>query len=228
MRLTKDGIEALAKEVRKWAGTNHLGQDWSLFYNGKRFTHPLVKDAEGNYKYTHRTEKDVNPLNYCEWFDEKFIMGMSYDGIMYECINGYNRLKAYEKLELIAHDYGLYIEHCDSCHCLFAPNGDIEDYEYTWFAKEKPIYLYNPTDAPTNAIEDIMHYWHTESAKAGDHGGCVIGAYLEFWFNGNPYRMLPQSPWQGELSWLEPLDKVKQMLTEAGATEIIWNCGRLD
>lgn len=229
MKLTKANIEQLAKDVKKWASANQLGYDWLLFYNGKMFDHPLVKDDNGNYRYTRKTVKNVDPHKYSEWYSEKFIMGMAYDGQMYECINGYNRYKAYEKLEQILEGYGLSLECCDSCHCEFVWDGDdIEDVEYTYFPKEKLVWLYRPDDAPDHVIENVMTTWYDLAKKVGDKGACTIGEYIEFLYKGTRYRMASQTPYQGEWSWREPLPIVRTLLANAGAVDIKVNYGRLD
>lgn len=238
MKLTKPMIEEMAKAVRRWASAEKLGRDWSLFYNGKLLSHPCVnKPTEDNpyrYVYTRKTERNVDPHDYSEWFSEKFIMGMSYDGQMYECINGYNRYKAYEKLEQIAKMFGCYIEHCDSCHCEFVWDGDdIEDVEYTLFVKEKPVWLHRPSDAPDDAIASIMTDFYRMATEVGDKGACTMGEHIEFRYKGGDgvsrlYRMSMQTPYQGEWSWRKPLPEVKRRLELCGATEIYIDYGRLD
>ena len=235
-KLTKENIEQLAKEIRRWANANKLGKDWLLFYNGKMMHSPLGDDY--HYKRS-RVEKDVNPLDYCEWFSDEFIMGMSYDGIMYECIKEYSYHKAFRKLEEILDKYGLYLEHCDSTHCEFV-NLNNDEVETTHLQRKRVVHLIRPGRAYIEhnrnncvivyprELDDVMRFWHEESEKVGDIGCCVIGEYLQFEYNGDTYRMSGQSPYQGEYSWTQPLPKVKEMLTGMGATEIFFNCGRLD
>lgn len=229
-KLDKAGIEQLAKDVRKWASDNKLGKDWMLFYNGKLFDYPLVKGKDGHYVYGSGKEKQgVSPLDYSEWFSDKFIMGMSYDGLMYECINGYTKAKAYENLESLLSDYNLYLEHCDSCHCEFVWGGDsMSDVEYTAFEKEKVNWLYLPEDAPDDAIRLLMHEFERLCTEVGDKGACTIGEYIEFRRDGKLYRMCMQTPYQGEISWRKPLPTVLKMLEMAGVTDIHVNYGRLD
>ena len=73
-----------------------------------------------------------------------------------------------------------------------------------------------------------MNRWYTLSTFAGDGGSCVLGAGLEFEWRGNKYFMSACSPYQGSLSWEEPLDEIKQMLADIGAEKIYYNCGRMD
>lgn len=235
-KLTKTDIEQLAKEIRRWANRCKLGKDWVLFYNGKMMHSPLGDD----YRYKRsRVEKDVNPLDYCEWFNDEFIMGMSYDGIMYRCINGYEKGSAYAYLEAILHNYGLQIAHCDSCHCEFV-NYDNDEVETTKLKRKRVIRLISPGKAKIehcwddnvevypSELNEVMITWRSESEKVGDIGGCVLGDYLQFDYKGDTYRMDNQSPYQGEYSWTKPLPKIKKMLADMGATNIFHYPGRLD
>lgn len=237
-KLTKANIEELAKEIRRWASKNKLGKDWSLFYNGIRLNYPLERGKDGHYNYRRLPVKEeANPLDYCEYYSDKFIMGMSYDGIMYECINGYRALRAYDKLEAILENYGLYIEHCDSCHCEFV-NADNDEVEFYKPERKRILRLYGPgrcleehnfNDADYHhELDRVMEYWMTESTKVGDKGACTLGEYIEFEYKGTTYRMSAQTPYQGEFSWREPLPGVKAMLADMGANNVYVNYGRLD
>lgn len=221
MKYTKKDIEKLSGKVFRWASTNRCGKDFGVFYNGKLKSWHYDFDIGKYVKVT----KDCNPLDHCEYFSEKFIGGMWYDGQVYEIINGWS--KKFDKLNDILQEYGLYFEHCDSCHGEFVPIDDIDDYEYTVFFREKPIWLHRPNDAPTE-IADIMNEYYEMSKAVGDIGACTIGEYIEFRYEDKLYRMSPQTPYQGEQSWREPLPEVRRMLVNVGATEIHVNYGRLD
>ena len=221
--MTKKEIEKLANKVFRWASSNRCGKDFGVFYNGKLKSWHYDLDL---HKYVKRTRHDVNPLEYCEYFSPKFIGGMWYDGQMYDIINGWGN--KFEKLNNLLKEYGLYFEHCDSCHGEFVPIDSIDDYEYTDFFREKPIWLYRSNDAPDSTINRIMDEYFKLSSAVGDIGACTIGEYIEFRYEDKLYRMSPQTPYQGDYSWTQPLPIVKLMLAEAGATDIYVNHGRLD
>ena len=236
-KLTKANIEELANKVRAWALKYSLGKDWVIFYNGKKLHYPIVK-GDKSYTYAKKPEiTEENPLDYCEYFSNKFIMGMAYDGYMYEVINGYRREKAYEKLEEILQNYGLYLEHCDSCHCEFVNFGN-DEVEYYEPERKQILRLFGPgrccdehswnEEDYDRELDKVMNYWMAESTKIGDKGACVIGEYIEFEYKGKTYRMSPQTPYQGDFSWREPLPNVKALLTSMGADVIYVNYGRLD
>ena len=219
MKLTKADIENLAEEVKAWAKAYDLGEDWLLFYNGKRFD-----------PATNATVDGVDPHDYSEWFCEQFIMGMAYDGAMYECINDYDDYCfASEALDKLLSRYGLYCERGDSCHCDFVWGGDdIEEVDYTYFPKESIAWIHMVHHAPDEKIAEVMRKWWDMSAEVGDIGACTLGQYVEFVYKGQKYRMSAQSPWQGDWSWRQPLPEVKRMLAECGATEIRVDYGHLD
>lgn len=221
-KITKSDINKLAGKVFRWASSNRCGHDFGIYYNGKcrEWYYDITQ-----HKYVKRTRENINPLDYCEYFSPKFVMGMWYDGEMYDVMNGCGR--RFEKLEKLLEQYGLYCEHCDGCHAEFVPIDDVEDFEYTNFYKEKPVRLYRPDDAP-DKIADIMRKYHELSEAVGDVGACTIGEYIEFRYNKILYRMSPQTPYQGDISWRTPLPEVREMLIDIGATEIHVNYGRLD
>lgn len=226
-KLTRKDIDSLAREIRHWASSNRLGKDWLLFWNGKMFTHEYDLDSR---KYHTTTRRSVNPLDYCRDFPENFVAGMAYDGTMYECINGYSHRRAYDELVSIVYEYGLYLEHADSFHCAFVPVWDDMTVEYTRLKRATTVWLVRSTspDAPED-VARIMDAWFSMCTyEPGDEGSCVCGAYLHFMLRGIEYRMSPQSPWQGSLSWERPLPKVERMLEDIGATDIYYYPGNLD
>lgn len=232
-KLTKADIENMAKEIRQVASKYRLGNDWSLFYNGKMFTHECVSKPTADNPYHHVYKRvikeNVDPHNYSEWFSDAFIMGMAYDGTMYEVINYGEHPAAYAALERVAEKYNTYMEPCDSCHLEFAWNGnDIEEVEYTLFVKEKPKWLYRCSDAPDESIAEVMRRQYELATEVGDVGACTIGEHIEFRYKGTLYRMSMQTPYQGDWSWRETIPEVKRLLELRGATEIHVDYGRLD
>lgn len=222
--ITKQDIENIAKEIKHWASVNRL-YDYSLFYNGKMFAHDY---SEGWNHRKRKTKTGVNPLDYCEYFSEKFLIGMAYDGDMYECMNGYSRYKAYSKLEAILEKHHMYLEHCDYCHTEICCGFDDSEVEYTVFHKEKPVYIRKIYDCPDSIIYDIMETWKQKCLETGDKGSCVIGAYMEFRYHDVLYRMIPPTVFQGSISWESSVPLIENMLKAVGATEIHYHWGSLD
>ena len=105
--MRKINKEKLAREIIDWAKRNELGYDWAIYYNGKR------------YRAWKQDFEEVNHLDYCEYFSKEMIMGMSYDGTMYEIMNWYWGEGILDELNAILEKHGLYMELCDYCHCEF-------------------------------------------------------------------------------------------------------------
>ena len=234
--LTKNDIEKMAREIRVWA--KNYGKDWAIFYNGKKMHYPLVNTHDWHYEYSKRVkiEKDVNPRDYCEYFSDRFICGMSYDGTMYEVINYGN----YNALTKILEKYGLYLEHLDSCHCGFYPIYDDMEIEYTILPerpKEYDLYgigrcqekwTYEKFAYPEE-LNGVMAMWEEYSRILGDHDGlCIIGEGVEFNYKGNKYKMFNQSIYQGDRHYRKCAEYARCLLEKLGATDICINMGRLD
>jgi len=90
------------------------------------------------------------------------------------------------------------------------------------------IGLYRTSDAPDDAIADIMMYWFDCAKSYGDRGGCVIGAGFTFRYQGKWYFMHSQSPWQGSLSWEHFVNDIENELQLVGAEDIRYHWGTLD
>ena len=136
--------------------------------------------------------------------------------------------KLRSRLEKIFDKYGVYCELGNNWNLTCYPKDEDLKVDYTHYYKEpKPIYLYNGSE--NNGIfQPIMNEWRERSRATGDIGSCVIGAGMEFKYNGNKYFMSAQSPWQGSCSWEAHTDWVKQELKKLGCTEVYYNCGRMD
>lgn len=226
MKITKNVIAGMKDEIYAFCKLCGIPKnEFCVFYNGKMSSN-ISKDWR---KTVIRVTNDVNPLDYCEYFPENFILGLAYDGSMYELINGYMGNDLYERFTAIFKRNGLYLEHCDSCHAVIANSTNKEEeISYSVFKKKEIKKIYRAEDAPDSEIQTIMNAWYEMSKAYGDKGACVIGAYMEFDYKGDQYRMSPQSPYQGSLSWESNVDAVKNMLKNAGAENVYFNYGRLD
>lgn len=225
MKISKEEIVKMKDEIYAFAKKYGIGRgEFCVFFNGK-----MTCNVSKNWRKTIiRTKDNVNPLDYCEYFPEEFILGLAYDGPMYDVINGYAG-NLYDEFTKIFESRGLYLEHCDGCHAAVCnSDNDENDIEYTVLKKEEINYIYRDENAPDELIRLIMKIWYELSKAYGDVGGCVIGAYLEFVYKDKKYRMMPQSPYQGSCSWESGVEIVKNILKEIGSTDIYFNYGRLD
>ena len=225
MKITKKDIEQMVKEIYAFCKKEHIGKyEFILFYNGCSYGN--VSKNWRKPRLGRRNNQD--PHDWCEYYSENNIIAIACDGQMYDLLNGDYGYGLYEKFEEIFKKYNCYLECCDSCHYDVVYLGDDVDVEYTVWKKEEIIYLYTEDRAPDDQIKNIMISWYELSKDVGDIGSCVIGAYMEFVYKGQKYRMSPQSPYQGSVSWESPLEIVKTMLKNVGAEGIYFNYGRLD
>ena len=100
--------------------------------------------------------------------------------------------------------------------------------EYTNYKREEIKYIIHSEDAPDKKFGLIMDLWREMSRDVGDVGSCVIGAYLEMDYKGQKYRIHPQSPWQGSMSWEEPMKFIIGCFERIGAENVYYIPGRLD
>ena len=75
---------------------------------------------------------------------------------------------------------------------------------------------------------EIARRWFRLSEAIGDKGSCVLGAGFHFKYDGVPYFMPAQSPWQGSISWETHLSEIKKLLEDADAVDIWYEWGRMD
>lgn len=135
-----------------------------------------------------------------------------------------------DKLRAIFEKYGLYFELGNAWNLSAYPSNDDMQIEYTYYKRPKQkITLYrnryymNPPE-----LQAIMDKWYDLSAETGDKGSCVIGAGFHFEWKGDEYFMTACSPWQGSLSWEAHTGTIKFMLEDLGATNVWYDCGRMD
>lgn len=81
---------------------------------------------------------------------------------------------------------------------------------------------------PPRELLEVAEKWFKLSAETGDLGSCVLGAGLHFEYKNQKYEMYPQSPWQGEHSWLSHKDYIIGILKDLGATNINYEYGIMD
>lgn len=223
MKVTKQDIKKMAKEIKSVMNKNKVG-DFSILVG----TTQLYRDYNNHNKWTKR---EVDPLKFCEYFPEDFAMGFTVDGDAYEMFNYGDRPKTMGKIEAILDNYGFYLECAEPCYWFAALNNDPEDYELWHLKKEKIVWICNlgeTIDCDVPGIVNIWSTWYDMAKEVGDVGACTLGEYAEFKYNGVKYRMCPATPYQGDQSWIQPWPTIKDMLINAGCTDVYLNYGHLD
>lgn len=108
-------LEALAHEIYQWLRDHDMWIDVCIYYDGKRMCTD-VKDDNGEWVFRYNgepfIEEDVDPRDYFEYVADPHIISMSFEGALYEVLNGYcagwTKLEA-EFSELLS-KHGLYYE----------------------------------------------------------------------------------------------------------------------
>lgn len=103
--------EELATEIFEWLVKNEMWVDVRIYFNGKYWgTHN--PDADEYYYNEHKYYEGIaDPRDYFEWVREpENILSMSFEGPLYECLNGYCGYKLSEQFVKIFEKYGLYYE----------------------------------------------------------------------------------------------------------------------
>lgn len=114
VELTPERIEKLAYDIKDFLVENLMWIDVCIYFNGKSLS---TDDGNGHYAYndgdTNYIKENVKPSDYFEYVGEG-ILCMSFEGMLYDILNGYMRGSYYREIEykfceLLA-KYGLYYE----------------------------------------------------------------------------------------------------------------------
>lgn len=228
--ITKNKIEKIALRIIEVLEKKNLANDLCIYFNNKRILVKLKYNEENEtFSYIREEENNIDPHRYLNYCPYNHIISISTEGGLYHELN-YGSGEFPKTLENLFNKTGIYYERGESWNLSFYPIDDDMKIEYTKYEEPpKVIYAYyNKRYIYPEEIKIVMEAWYALSEKTGDIGGCVIGAYLEFKFKGNIYKMDPCSPYQGEGSWTSYVDIISNLLKGFGATEIKWNPGHLD
>ena len=108
--LTAKKREELATEIFNWLVDHELWADVCIYFNGKRWCTHDAKLEEFCYNERRYFEDEAEPKNYFEYVREPNILSMSFEGGLYEVLNGYVYEKLEEEFSKILEKYGLYYE----------------------------------------------------------------------------------------------------------------------
>lgn len=112
-KLSPKQREALAKEIHQFLVSHGLWVDCNIYFNGKCWsTMQKVGDHhEFCYNENRYFESVADPKDYFEYVREpENILSMSFEGGLYEVLNGYHSYKLEAEFQQIFHKYGLYYE----------------------------------------------------------------------------------------------------------------------
>lgn len=110
--LSPEQIETLAKEIHAFLVRHDLWMDVSIYFNGKRWSTQQKSGDQWEFCYNENRyfESIADPKDYFEYVREPNILSMSFEGGLYEVLNGYNGFKLEAEFQQIFHEYGLYYE----------------------------------------------------------------------------------------------------------------------
>ena len=226
LKFTKEMIEQFAYDIMKYLTKHHLDSDVCIYFNNKRIRHEYDwRSYNPSPKLI--VEENISPVDYFEYVNYDHILSMSFEGPLYESMN-YSG-KHMDGLHELFEKYGVYWELGDSWNLSAYPIDDDLEIEFTAYARpkqKKELYMWD-TSIPT-VLRRIMDTWYKLSELEGDKGSCVVGAGYNFTWEGDDYFMCACSPYQGSISWEENKDVVRMMLQGIGATDIIYDFGRMD
>lgn len=111
--LTVEQREQLATEIFNWLVDRELWMDVAIYFNGKRWSTANADHTEFCYNERRYFEDVADPKDYFEYVREpENILSMSFEGSLYEVLNGYVRgwVKLEDEFRKIFDKYGLYYE----------------------------------------------------------------------------------------------------------------------
>ena len=111
-KMTAKKVENLAKDIHTWLVNHEMWIDVHIYFNGKCWSTNNKDHTEFCYNENRYFEYEADPKNYFEYVREPNILSMSFEGILYEVLNGYTHgwTKTEAEFRAIFEKYGLYFE----------------------------------------------------------------------------------------------------------------------
>ena len=110
--LTKKQREQLATEIFNWLNDHEMWVDTQIYFNGKCWSTSNKDHTEFCYNERRYFEYEAEPKHYFEYVREPNILSMSFEGDLYDVLNGYayGWVKREEEFRKIFEKYGVYFE----------------------------------------------------------------------------------------------------------------------
>ena len=110
--LTKKQREELATEIFNWLNDHEMWVDTQIYFNGKCWSTGSKDHKEFSYNERKYFEYEAEPKHYFEYVREPNILSMSFEGDLYDVLNGYayGWVKKEEEFRKIFEKYGVYFE----------------------------------------------------------------------------------------------------------------------
>lgn len=110
--LTKKQREQLATEIFNWLNDHEMWVDVCIYFNGKCWSTSNKNGVEFCYNERRYFEYEAEPKDYFEYVAEPNILSMSFEGGLYDVLNGYSYgwVKREDEFRKIFEKYGVYFE----------------------------------------------------------------------------------------------------------------------
>ena len=231
MTLSKIKIEEMVNEIQEFLKKYEMLSDVCFYFNNKRYKWERDWSQISQKIYNLEITENISPLDYFEYINHEHILSMSFEGDLYDILNGYTDY-AYglqDKFNELLEKYGLYYELGNSWNLSLYPINDDMEIEYTLYKeKPEPTHIHISSMDILPELKNIMVAWYELSKKEGDKGSCVLGAGFSFKYKNTEYFMSACSPYQGSVSWETHIGTVREMLERIGATNINYKWGWMD
>lgn len=209
--LTKERIEKIANEIMTYCDKHNYG-DVTLYFNDKSMSN------------SRKTTDNVDPHRYLKYCPYEHIISMTNEGSMLE-----EDILGEKGVFKIFRKYGLYAEMGSCWYCSCYPLKDSMEIEYTYYdkPKERIIFYANSVQNDMRLIKLVRVYNKAlEEAESKTNGSCVIGDGINFTLNDQPYKFITTYNQSDVVKSV--IDACQEYLEYIGATQIQYDCGRLD
>lgn len=221
--LSEANIESLATGIMLTLDELELDRDVCVYYNNIR----------GRYtRDGWEWDTCLHPRQYCQDASFYNILTITSEGPLYDYYDRYFEMP--KQITELMEEFGLYFE-CATNWCwsayLLHDSSEYEEIAYDKAPKEPEtvrISIRNP--ACPFVLKNIMEYWWALSSITKGGGCCVYAgsAGFRFEYNKVKYFMESCSPSIDEGTWVPHVPFIKQMLEKIGATNIVYEYGRMD
>lgn len=110
--ITKEQIQKLATEIFEWLNNKRMWVDITIYFNGKCWSTSNKDNTEFSYNNGKYFEYEAEPKDHFEYVRKENILSMSFEGALYNVLNGYvsGWVKLEDEFRRIFEKYGLYFE----------------------------------------------------------------------------------------------------------------------
>lgn len=111
-KLSSKQKEQLATEIFNWLNNHEMWVDTAIYFNGKCWSTNNKEGTEFCYNENRYFEYEADPKNYFKYVAEPNILSMSFEGDLYDVLNGYSYgwVKLEDEFRKIFEKHGLYFE----------------------------------------------------------------------------------------------------------------------